>query len=379
VKEIKGIETLVARSVPGLKKENVTIAGPDGDVINDFDNEIDKQKAELKDVAEKLRIQEAQRTKLLADIRKSLTKFYGEGMYGDRFDVVRLELKFRWDKEELEKNEVEPVVMTPDDPRTPYSERVVKDSLEVSSKTTTEEFDGNGFTPEGPAGTEPNIPPGYKDRDYQKAKYVKKEEIKNNKFNETHRKIKKQPWELERVNLAVLLDGRWERIGVKPDQSGYERRYIPVTDEEIQKVTDVLKKSIGFDVARGDQISVKHLQIDRSKQFEAEDEELRAQVARRKLLVGILITLIALAIAYVAYIFIKREIERRRRLREEELAARQAMMRDAALRAIEEEGVEVELSIEEQARRAMIENAINLAKERPEDVVQLLRTWLSEE
>ena len=61
------------------------------------------------------------------------------------------------------------------------------------------------------------------------------------------------------------------------------------------------------------------------------------------------------------------------------MAARQAMMRDAALRAIEEEGVEVELSIEEQARRAMIENAINLAKERPEDVVQLLRTWLSED
>ncbi|HRP70332.1 MAG TPA: flagellar basal-body MS-ring/collar protein FliF, partial [Turneriella sp.] len=272
-KEIKGIETLVARSVPGLKKENVTIAGPDGDVINDFDNEIDKQKAEIKDVEAKLRIQEAQRTKLLADIRKSLTKFYGEGVYGDRYDVVRLDAKLRWDKEELERNEVEPVVMTPDDPKTPYSEREVKDSLEVSSKTTTEEFDGNGFTPEGPAGTEPNIPPGYKDRDYQKAKYVKKETIKNNKFNETHRKIKKQPWELERVNLAVLLDGKWERLGVKADQSGYERKYLGVTDEELLKVTDVLKKSIGFDIGRGDQISVKHLQIDRSKQFEAEDEE----------------------------------------------------------------------------------------------------------
>ncbi|MBN8221535.1 MAG: flagellar M-ring protein FliF [Spirochaetes bacterium] len=379
VKEIKGIENLVARSVPGLKKEHITIAGPDGETINDLDNEADRAKAEMKDVESKLRIQESQRTKLLADIRKSLTKFYGEGVYGDRYDVVRLEAKLRWDKEELEKNEVSPVVMVEDDPRTPYSERVVKDSLKVSSKTTTEEFEGNGFTPEGPAGTEPNIPPGYKDRDYQKAKYTKKEDIENNKFNETHRKIKKQPWELERVNLAVLLDGKWERLGIKADQSGYERKYMGVSDEELLKVTDVLKKSIGFDIGRGDQISVKHLQIDRSKQFEAEDEELRAQIARRKLLIGILITLIALAIAYVAYIFIKREIERRRRLREEELAARQAMMRDAALRAIEEEGVEVELSIEEQARRAMIENAINLAKERPEDVVQLLRTWLSED
>jgi flagellar M-ring protein FliF len=72
-------------------------------------------------------------------------------------------------------------------------------------------------------------------------------------------------------------------LGIKADQSGYDRKYLGVTDEELLKVTDVLKKSIGFDIARGDMISVKHLQIDRSKQFEAEDEELSAQIARRKL------------------------------------------------------------------------------------------------
>jgi len=34
-------------------------------------------------------------------------------------------------------------------------------------------FSGNGFTPGGVAGAEPNIPPGYSDKDYQKAKYDK--------------------------------------------------------------------------------------------------------------------------------------------------------------------------------------------------------------
>ena len=51
----------------------------------------------------------------------------------------------------------------------PYSERVVEDSLATSRKTTREEFRGNGFTPEEPTGDEANIPPGYKDRDFQKA------------------------------------------------------------------------------------------------------------------------------------------------------------------------------------------------------------------
>ena len=54
-------------------------------------------------------------------------------------------------------------------------------------------------------------------------------------------------------------------------------------------------------------------------------------------------------------------------------------MREAALRAAEEEGIDVELSLEEKARLELQSNAVNLAKERPDDVAQLLRTWLAEE
>jgi len=54
-------------------------------------------------------------------------------------------------------------------------------------------------------------------------------------------------------------------------------------------------------------------------------------------------------------------------------------MREAALRAAEEEGVDVELSLEEKARLELQKNAMNLAKERPDEVAQLLKTWLAEE
>lgn len=378
-KEIKGIETLVARSVPGLKKENIVIAGPDGQELNDFDDEIEKEKWELKQVREKLKIQEIQRLKLLDDIKGSLDAYYKNGIYGERFEVVRLGIKLNWDKEKIDRQEVEPVVMTPDNPVTPYSEREVQDSLKVSSKTTSETFKGHGFTPEGPAGTEPNIPPGYKDKDYQRAEYNKTETIENNKFNETHREITKQPWELENVTLSVLLDGKWEIVGEKEDGSGYERKYTPISEEELQNISDALQKAIGYSRARGDQISVRHVQKDRSAQFAAEDAKLRQQRAFRRMLLATLLTLVVLALGTVLFHAIRKEMERRRRLREEELAAQQQMMREAALRAIEEEGVEVEMSLEERARQEMLENAINLAKERPEDVAHLLRTWLAEE
>ena len=84
-------------------------------------------------------------------------------------------------------------------------------------------------------------------------------------------------------------------------------------------------------------------------------------------------------VAFIAFRLISKEIERRRRLREEELARQHQAMREAALRSAEEEGVEVEMSVEERARMEMQENAINMAREHPEDVAQLIRTWLMEE
>jgi flagellar M-ring protein FliF len=87
----------------------------------------------------------------------------------------------------------------------------------------------------------------------------------------------------------------------------------------------------------------------------------------------------ALFLGFILFGAIRREMQRRRRLREEQLALEQQRMREAALRAAEDEGVEVELSLEEKARLELQENAINLAKERPDDVAQLLRTWLAEE
>jgi flagellar M-ring protein FliF len=54
-------------------------------------------------------------------------------------------------------------------------------------------------------------------------------------------------------------------------------------------------------------------------------------------------------------------------------------MRESALLEAENEGVEVSMSVEEKRRLELQENAINMAKEHPGDVAQLIRTWLMEE
>ena len=66
-------------------------------------------------------------------------------------------------------------------------------------------------------------------------------------------------------------------------------------------------------------------------------------------------------------------------MREEELARQHQAMREQALRNAEEEGIEVEMSVSERARQEAAENAKSLAREHPEDVAQLIRTWLAED
>lgn len=82
---------------------------------------------------------------------------------------------------------------------------------------------------------------------------------------------------------------------------------------------------------------------------------------------------------FMVYKVISKEVERRRRLREEELLRQQQLMRERALWEAEQAGMNVSMSVEERKRLELQENVLNMAREHPEDVALLVRTWLMEE
>ena len=122
-----------------------------------------------------------------------------------------------------------------------------------------------------------------------------------------------------------------------------------------------------------------NIPFDRSAEFEAEDAAILKARQTRLTIILVLIGLAAILAIFILYRFISREMERRRRLREEELLRKQQAARDQALWEAKEEGVEVTMSVEERKRAELQENAIAMAKEHPEDVAMLIRTWLMEE
>ncbi len=379
-KEIKGIIFLVSRAVGNrLKPENVTVTDDHGRIISDFDDDFDKAKTEYTLLEYRKKIEEKARIKLLKDIRAGLENIYSE----DRIQIVRLNMEFNWDNITEEKEIYSPIEMVPQDPTKPYNTRKVKDSLVISEKSTKEHFQGHGWNPEGPAGTEGNKPPGYKASDDQYAKYDKNENIKNHAVNKTIKKIKRDPFDITKISVAIAIDGiqdlpRQEdgSYDLDPNKKPIQ---IKLTDEELKKAENIIKKAINFSEARGDQVAVENIMFDRTKHWNSIREEYRRREQMKKLLIASLIGVIALFIGFILFRAIQKELERRRRAREEKLALEQQRMREAALSVAEEEGIDVELSLEEKARKDLHENAMNLAKERPDDVAQLLRTWLAEE
>ncbi len=379
-KEIKGITYLVSRAVGNrLKPENVTVTDDHGKIISDFDDDFDNAKKEYTILQYRKKIEEKARIKLLKDIKDGLARIYSL----DRIQVVRLNMDFNWDAISEEQEEYTPIVVEKDNPITPYSERKVKDSLVISEKTTSEKFQGHGWNPEGPAGTEGNKPPGYKASDDQFAKYNKDENIRNHAINKTKRKINRDPFDISRVSVAIAIDGMQDLPRLEDGSYDLDPNKKPVqkflTKDELKKAENIIKKSINFNEVRGDQVAVENIMFDRNSYWESLREEYRRKEQMKKILVAALIGIVAMFIGFILFRSIQRELERRRRAREEQLALEQQRMREAALRVAEEEGIDVELSLEEKARMELQESAINLAKERPDDVAQLLRTWLAEE
>lgn len=379
-KEIKGIMYLVSRGVgPRLKPENITVTDETGAIISDFDDELDKAKTEYTILEYRHKLEERARVRMLKDIRAGLERIYSE----DRIQILRLNMDFNWDKISEEQEEYTPIELEKQDPSKPYNTRKIKDSLVISEKTTREKFQGHGWNPEGPAGTEGNTPPGYKASDDQFAKYSKKEDIRNHAVNKTNRKIDRQPYTIGKVSVAIAIDGQQSLPKLPSGDFDLDPTKEPVqtglTQDELKKAENIVKKSINFNEGRGDQVAVENIMFDRSKYWESLRDEFRKKEQIKKILLAALIGVIVLFLGFILFRAVTKELERRRRAKEEALALEQQRMREAALRAAEEEGIDVELSLEERARLELQENAINLARERPDDVAQLLRTWLAEE
>ena len=376
-KKIEGIQRLLKFAVPGLADSNITITDSSGTSINDFERMKDFDRLTAIEKQQKMiaKLESQYEVKIL----NALQKIYGT----DR--VRELNIKIDMDMSERSANTTKllPTIIKADNPETPYDDSEVVKSITVSSENANTTYEGTGINPEGPTGVEGNTAPSYKDTKNIVGRSVQTI-TKSNELVSSSLLTENFSPEMGRRTVSVNIDGLWQK---KKDENGnpiisngkIEREYVEISDAELKQVAKIIQDAIGFDVNRKDSVTVSNIKVDRTGQFELEDEEYFRALQRQKI---ILISLAGVAIVllfFILYRIVSREIERRKRLREEEALRQAQLERERLLYEQQQANADVSMTVEERRRLELQENAINIAREHPEDVALLIRTWLMEE
>ena len=377
-KKIEGIQKILKFAVEGLSDENIVITDQNGLILNDFAGMQDLDRLELSKREQKLI------ASLEAQYRAAVLRALQQIYTSERVRDLNIKIAMDMSKKAIQTEEFYPITIKADNPDTPYDDSEFAKSVTRSQSSSSTKWEGTGFNPEGPAGVEGQTPPAFKDMSNLYGRVEQQTLTQNEEINRRQVQEERSP-SIDRITVSVNIDGRWKikyndkgEPTIGPDNT-IEREYVAIPEEELKKAQALVQDSIGYSRPRGDSVTVQNIQFDRTRQFAEEDASFLRQ---RQFQTTILLFLAGIAVLLVAFIIfrvISRELERRRRLREEELSRQHQMMRESALRQAEEEGVEVSMSVEERKRMEIQENAINMAKEHPEDVAQLIRTWLLEE
>ena len=376
-KRILGIQRLILSAVEGLKEENLIITDVDGNQINDFEGMAESDRVSIIEKQQKLiRKQEVE---LRAKILKALQRTFRE----DRCRDMNVAIEMDMSQKTSDSTEYSPIVIKPDNPDTPYDDSEYRDTLPISQQTVTKEWQGTGYNPEGPAGVEGQTPPVYSDMSNVIGKSTETGVTQNNVINTKQTSEISSP-KFDKISVSVNLDGKWKKVkdnngNLIIEDGAIKREYTPVSAEEIAEAVRLIQGAIGYDRSRGDRVEVTNIPYDRDDEFEAEDAEYFAAIQRRRTILLILIAIVVVLVGFILFRIISKEMERRRREREARLLAEQQAARERALWEAKDDGMEVTMSVEETRRMELQENAISMAKEHPEDVAMLIRTWLMEE
>lgn len=379
-RKVKGIQDYILKAVEGLSAENLTIIDQNGHILNDFEGMAESDRVSIIEKQQKLiRKMEAQlEAKVLAALQNNYTS--------DRITDVIAHYEMDMSEKNSDSTIYSPIQIRPDNPDTPYDDSEYRDTLPISQQTVTKEWQGTGYNPEGPAGVEGQTPPVYSDVSNVIGKSTETGVSQNNVINTTHitEKVAPQPG---RITISANIDGVWK---LKKDPKTHEyvineedgslvREYTPISPEDLAKIKEYVEAAVGFNKSRNDVVTITNIPIDHTQEFREFDEAYFKKLQTRRTVLLVLVAVAVVLIGFILFRIISKEIERRRRAREEELLRQQQLAREQALWEAKDEAQTVTMSVEESRRAELQENAINMAKEHPEDVAMLIRTWLMEE
>jgi len=232
-RQTQGIAHLVASSVKGLEEDRVTILSTDGQVIfkkspNDNPLQVTGTQLEYKNQVE---------DNLRQKVQSMLEQVLGSSRVISR---VTADLDFN-------QTRIEQETFDPDS------------SVVRSHHRKIENHEGQDSTPRGNPDTPINIEGRLAEGQpkEQQKKQNRQQETVNYEMNHVNRKTVNAPGAIKKLSVAVIVDGLYE---TKPDAAGQQKAvFVGRPPEQLKSFEDIVKKAVGYDEARGDQINVSNV------------------------------------------------------------------------------------------------------------------------
>lgn len=228
-KQIRGIKNLVASSVVNLKAQNVKIVDQNGVPLDEekgqFSSDLIKSQIEYKREYE---------TNLENKIINVLSPIVG----GSDKVVAKVTIDFDFSQKDSVSEVYDPNSV-------PRSEQSVEEK-----KT-----GGSSNAVGGVPGAISNIGPvqGLKSQK-NSTKYQKSSTTTNYEISKKTIKVKNEFATIKKISTAVVVDGDY-------DKSKGKLKYIPLTKEQLDQINNIVKQTVGYDKARGDEVAVSNFKF----------------------------------------------------------------------------------------------------------------------
>lgn len=270
--QVRGITYLVSSAIEGMDAEKVTVVDSHGKMLSR------PHDAAMGGSAEMLEMKAKMEHGIENRVEEILSRVVGQGKV-----IVRAN-----------------VALNPRQTHT-VEEKIDPETTAVMGQITeTESLDGKRTNPVGVPGARANLP-GAQDAGQVGFNQNVEKEIKNTNYAvpKTTRNIKEAAGNLERVSIAVLVDGT--TTFTKNEKGEEQEVYKPRSSEDLLKFESIVKNAIGFNEQRGDSVKIENIPF--QKEDFSESNRMITTLERRKLLHALLKWSIV-AFAMILFFFI---------------------------------------------------------------------------
>lgn len=287
--QIQAIQHLVAAAVPQLKPSHVAIIDQNGSLLARGEDEVDNTSAARN--SEEMRQKYEQRMNRAIEDMVSRVVGYGK---------VRAKVSASLNFDIVSRNSE---TYNPDG-------QVVRSTQSVTDESTDNSNNSNGSA----VSVQTNLPglPGNSTTTGSSNNRV--EEVTNFEISKTVENVVRAGGQVERLSVSVLVDGRYEpdASAVKPEDAPKDwsppRLYVPRSQEELEKISTLVRSAVGFDDMRGDRVEVLNMQFAETDLFEGPVDDNSIMGFPREQLIGLAETLALALVAVIAIMAIFRPL-----------------------------------------------------------------------